>query len=128
MWTAIIDNKTLENGVLRIGVVYTDGNSKFTESIDMTGGTADILDVKLKSRLATLNSTDALFSEVAQGAYDATIPKGVTGIEDFLNKYRIAQSAKRVVDLGLMASDDPVFTAALADAQKAFDPSYLGRF
>jgi len=63
-WTAIIVSKDYSKGILLVGIEYTDGNETFGESIDMTGGTLDVLNQKIQDRLNTLNTTSTLISDV----------------------------------------------------------------
>lgn len=63
-WTATIVSKDYSKGVLLVGVEYTNGNETFSESIDMTGGTLDVLNQKIQGKLNTLNATSDLISDI----------------------------------------------------------------
>lgn len=63
-WTAKIVSKDYKNGTLFVGVEYTDTMSTFSESIDLTGGSIDVLNQKIQGRLNTLTVTEKATTDV----------------------------------------------------------------
>ncbi len=53
------------NGSVTVTAQYSNGVDVFDETIDMTGGTLDVLTQKVQNRLNTLNINEALFTELA---------------------------------------------------------------
>ncbi len=64
MWTAKITSKDYNKGILYVGVEYTDLTTLFTESIDMTGGSMEVLQLKIQTRLNTLNQTEVFLQDL----------------------------------------------------------------
>lgn len=125
MWQAIIESKSYDNGVLRVGVIFTNGSQKVLESIDMTGGTIDVLNAKIEGRLNTLNANDSLLAGVVTGNFTPVV-KPPSPLESFKVKLIVLESAKKARDLGLI--DDSVYQTYLSDIQKDFDVAFIGNF
>lgn len=143
MWSSKILNSSYTNGVLIVTMEYTDGNSTFSEPIDMTGGDEKTLHRKVQSRLDTLEATAALNAKIASGPFVPVIPP--QSPETTLRvAVRHLEAVKKASDLGLLtpavapatmttimtpSSDAPVATDPVAEAtaaaQAVFDPSLV---
>jgi len=67
MWTATITEKVFENGKLRIGISYVDGQRIVNESIFSTS--MQNLDNVVTNRIAELQALDTFSSELTVGTY-----------------------------------------------------------
>jgi hypothetical protein len=123
MWTSEIFSKQKVNDKFIVVVKFINGTESFTESIDMTGGTAEVLARKVASRLATLNDSDTLEPQVSVGAYTPNVPTD-TALA-FKAAIKRLTSLKRAVDLGLITTASPVYVQGVAAVQAAFDPSFI---
>jgi len=127
MWAAKIADKQYLNGALFVNVFYSNGTASFNEIIDLTGGSVDILSSKIQGRLDTLNASDAALTGITLGTFTPTT-KPDSSLQTFLAALKVLRSAQTAVDLKLMASSDKAFTDALAAAQAAFSPTFIGQF
>lgn len=64
MWSATIVGKNSTQGVLHVGVEYTNGTETFIEVMDATGGNLDGISIKIKSKLVSLNSNEVLIADL----------------------------------------------------------------
>lgn len=120
MWGSEIVGKDFTNGVLKVQVRYsTQGQTPITEWIDMTGGSSDILEEKIRSRLATLNDSADLISAIKNGSF---VPKqkATTDRETYFNAYLKLDRLDRAAALGIIDRSDPEYVEALNAAKSAF--------
>lgn len=109
MFTHKIISKEFENGVLVLGVEFTDGTKTFTEAIkpqDEVG-----LKYWLKQRLASLDGLDSLENITVGEAVDLTEPEQIlTPTEIKKREIQLAKSElfilKQEVDLGLVSQSE----------------------
>lgn len=127
MWNAIIESKAQNAGSYQVGIVYTNGISKFSEALDLTGQDVTSLNTKVQARLDSLNKAQSLDTAVILGNFVSSV-LGNTPLSIFNQKLRVLQNAKMAVDLGLLQNTDPAYATALSDATKAFDVAFLGHF
>lgn len=124
MWQAIIDSKSDVNGVVIVGVVYTNGVTKTLEAIDMTGGSMDTLNNRIQSRLNTLDANDLLLGSIVLGPFTPTT-KPQTDAQIFQAALNHFQSCERCVDRGLIQKTDKEYTDAQAAMIAAFNVSFI---
>lgn len=62
MWTAKIVSKEYTKDILQVGIEFSDGVKTFSESIDMTGGSYETLQLKIGARISTFETTATLSS------------------------------------------------------------------
>lgn len=119
MWQSRITNKVFNNGVLLVDVQFYNEDSSIIKSIDMTGGSLDVLSQKIQSQIDTLNATDDLVSQIQTGEFTPNIPE----VDPEIQAISDLQKAKQLVDLGLITTDDIQYTTALSTAQGAVKTS-----
>jgi hypothetical protein len=126
MWGAEIVGKTYaKNGALTVQVKYTkSGADPIIETIDMTGGSGDVLDIKIRARLETLNTTDSLVSEIKTGPYTPK-QENESARDQFLVAYRKLERLDRLATLGIIQDMDPEYIAAQEEAKKLFSIDFL---
>lgn len=73
-WTAIIESKNYTRGIATVGVIFTNEQDKFSESLDLTGGSLEVLNSKIIARLAILNTSTDFIDKVVVGPYTPTEP------------------------------------------------------
>lgn len=59
-WTATVVSTDYNNKILLVGVSFTNGQTTFTDSFDMTGGNLDSLTQRIQGRLNLLSINDSL--------------------------------------------------------------------
>lgn len=126
-WTATIKQKGIQDKAFLVNVLYDNGSIQFNEILDMTGGSVQVLSDRIASRLALLETTQALIPQIATGPFTPTVASQTpqTPLQIFKGKLRILQNAQILVNLGLLATGDSGYTQAFSDAQAAFDPSFV---
>lgn len=62
MWKATIASKDLDKSRLLIGVEFTNGERTYSESLDMSGSSYELLVSTIESILARLNANDTLIT------------------------------------------------------------------
>lgn len=123
MWTSNIINKRKDNEKFFIDVLYTNGMEKFIENIDMTGGSVNVVNIKIADRLNTLNASDTLETQVTLGNFIPTKP--VTLENAFLEALKHFQACKRAVNLGLITDKDKIFVDAFDAVLASYDPTFI---
>lgn len=123
MWTSQIVNKTKNKGVVTVDVLYTDGANSITESIDMTGGSMDVLNRKVAGKISTLTANDNLISQIPSGSFTAVVTPSPQ--ENFIAALRRCQSCQRAVDLNLISKNDKVYVDALANLKSLYNESFI---
>lgn len=113
MWTSKIVGKRYENGALFIDLHFLNGEASVARTIDLTGGSLDVLSQKIQAQLDTLNATEALVEQVILGDFTPVV---LESKEDPLQKLR---ALKEQVDLGVIEETDPKIAEALAEAKQA---------
>lgn len=136
MWNAKILNTNYSPGLFVVTVEYSNGDKTFTEPIDMTGGSKEVLSQKIQSRLDTINATETLnlSGDIIPGPF---IPIEIP--EDpaltFNKAVRVVENTKRLQDLGIIdasvtspkpvsSSPDPL-SEAVQIAKDSYDPEFL---
>lgn len=112
MWTSKIVGKRLESGALYVDIHFVNGEASIARTIDLTGGSLDVLSQKVQDQLNTLNTTDTLATNIVIGDFTPDVPdadpKGIA-----LANLR---QTKELVSLGVIKDTDP----QVADALTAF--------
>jgi len=124
MWTSTIESKNYNKGVLILNVVFSNGNEMFNESFDMTGGSLDIVNERIKARLGGLQASENLDIQIPLGAFTPTSNPATTQ-EAFMAALRRVRSCQRAIQLGLMTDKDQIYIDALASLQASFDLSFI---
>jgi isopentenyl diphosphate isomerase/L-lactate dehydrogenase-like FMN-dependent dehydrogenase len=126
MWGAEITGKQYgKDGVLQIQVKFSKaGADPIVETIDMTGGSEDVLDIKIKARLETLNTTDELVSAIPIGTYTPK-PEATSDRDTFLAAYRKLERLARAADLGLIEKTDKDYVEALNEAKASYSIDFM---
>lgn len=119
MWTSKIVGKRVENGALFVDVHFINGDASIARTVDMTGGSLDVLSLKIQSQLDTLNTTDDLFTQIIVGEFTPII-QDVSSQEEALNNLR---KAKELVDLGVIDDTDPQVLDALTAVKESINPT-----
>lgn len=108
----------MENGALFVDIHFLNGEASLARTIDMTGGSLEVLSRKVQSQIDTLNTTDLLAEEIVEGDFTPMIPESKL---DPLNELR---KIKEFVNLGVVDAADPKVQAAI-DAAKQVIPNQL---
>lgn len=129
MFTHKIISKEFENGVLVLGVEFTDGVKVITETVkpqDEEG-----FKYWLKSRLASLNSLNELEKVTVDSIVDLTEPvnartQAEIDRDAWLEKYtRWVNIKKNLIDTGILTGSEKQVTDYLADVKAGFKASYI---
>lgn len=123
MWTAEIQNSDYSNGVLTVGVKYTNGTSEVAEKLDMTGGSMDVLSQKVQNRLSALETTEALNAQIKTGAFTPVVPPESPEIA-LRAAVRHLEAVQKATDLGLLPAKTEL-DAAKAKVQELFTPEMV---
>lgn len=131
MYTHKIISKEFENGVLVLGVEFTDGVKVITEAVKPQ----DEIGFKhwVNARLASLNSLNDLEKVTINTSVDLTIPvppdtRTAAEIErdEWLVKYRRWVNIKKnLIDTGVLIGNEAPVVAYLADVKAGFKPGYI---
>lgn len=128
-WTAQITSVGRVSGDVAVVVNYTDGQTTLSESYRAT--TPDLLKQTVLNRLASLTAADEGFAKIAVGPVvpDVPPPPDPSPVDEKRAAFFAALAELRklndVLALGVIDKSDARLLAALADAQKTFDPKYL---
>lgn len=126
MWQAEIESKTFENGVLKIGVQYTNGTQKFSESIDLTGGDMKTLSIKIQSKLDTLNASEATNTAIMLGNFSAPVPdQAEVDKQIYFSDLQTLQKMQSLIDSGIKDAQDKDFTDLQLKIKAEFKPEYV---
>lgn len=101
--------------MLMVDVQFTSGDTSVIKTIDMTGGSMDVLNQKIQSQIDTLNASDDLLTQIPIGPFTPVLPTP----DPEIAAIGALQQAKQLVDLGVITTDDPQYTDALSTAQDA---------
>ncbi len=141
MWKATIQGKNFQNGKMTVDILFSSDTLNFVETIDMTGGSMDVLSLKVQHRIDGLNASDALHDAIQLGDFTPVIPIiEPTPSEILAQAIQHLEKVQKAKELGLLpdatvtpivtvpvsqpASNDPLAEATAA-AQAAFDPSLI---
>ncbi len=133
-WTAQIIKKENAEGRLRVFVDYTnsDGGYIFKVPYDYYDSfSADDLNDKIKRRILQLNNlsekeVDVPLSTTVSSEYVAPSPTTKqTEVATWSVLYVKLRRIKQLVDLGVIKSDDALYTNALQDVISGFKEEYL---
>lgn len=130
-WSADITSKSItSNRDVQISVTYTDGiSSTFVEVYRSTS--PDILNQTIKNRLEALAAADVAIDNVKTGPVtispivipDPTIPDPKEALfNTALSQVRLFTE---LVQLNILDPDDSNLIAAIAEARKNYDPTFL---
>lgn len=129
MFTHKIISKEFENGVLVLGVEFTDGVKVITEGVkpqDETG-----FKYWLKSRLASLNSLNDLEQVTVNTSVDLSDPVDTRSQveidrDNWLVKYRLWVRVKNtLIDTGIITAANPKATALLNEVKAGLKAEYI---
>ncbi len=129
-WTVFLDQSTVEDGIIVIPVVFTDGNTKIPDTLRFPGSSA-LLDIQntIQARLDKLNNIDVVKTKIPTGAFVAPVPVPPTPEEtartQFLSDVQIFRQMNRAVTLGLKTVLDPDYIALQKTIQGEFLDAYL---
>ncbi len=124
MWKAIIENKNYTDGKLTVVVVFTNDKVKFAETIDLTGGSVEVLNQKITSRLNTLNASETFETQIPMGDF-VPAPMIPSLQEEFFTALRRLETLKRLVNAEILTDADQVYVDALALVKKTYDPTFI---
>lgn len=97
-WTAKIESKSFEKGVLQVGVVYTSGTDTFSESYQIYSNVD--LDNRIASRLSQLEELENISIDI--GEYSPLVTS-TNAKQERLGELR---EVKELVDLGVLDEND----------------------
>lgn len=129
MFTHKIISKEFENGVLVLGVEFTDGVKTITEGVkpqDEAG-----FKYWLQSRLTSLNSLAALETVTINTSVDLTDPVVVKTQAEldkeewFSDFYKWVKIKTTLVDTGVLTGSETQIVALLNKVKTGFKPAYL---
>jgi len=130
MFTATIKSKEKVGGAIRVTVEFSDGTTSVTETCvpqDRNGFVHWV-----KSRLATFNGADELDQEYAENdTVDIAEPTPVEPTQEekdfaeWMRKFRRLQTVQELVDLGIVANDNPKVVALRNDLQSTIKVTYI---
>lgn len=123
MWTAEITDISFTGSVFTVTVYYTapvgSTAGSFGEVMDVTGGTPDVVNQKITTRLSTINANESLCRSIVRGP---VTPASSTLTPDnaLLAAKNNLATLKQDVDLGILAATDQIYIDALSAAQVAY--------
>lgn len=100
MWNAKILNSTYGPASLVVRVEYRNGEAVLTEDIDMTGGSIEVLNRKVQSKIDTLETTETLNDLILTGDFVPSVKD--SDISTFRESVRKVEELKRLTDLGII--------------------------
>lgn len=131
MYTHKIISKEVENGVLVLGVEFSNGTDVVTEAVKPS----DAVGLKrwVKARIASLNSLKELESlnidDVVDTSEAVTADTRTTqeiAKDEWFVKYRKwVQIKETLIDTGVLIGDEPKIASFLADVKAGFQPAYV---
>lgn len=131
MFTHKIISKEFENGVLVLGVEFTDGTKTITESVKPQ----DEVGFKywLRSRLASLNSLSQLETVNVGDSVDPTesVPvdtrtQAEKDRDAWLEKYaKWVRIKTTLIDTGVLTGNETQVQTFLSDVKSGFKPAYI---
>lgn len=129
MWTAQIESKKIEKGVLQIGVIYSNGTDSFTVVYPLETPNFEGLKTQVKNRLANLNGLETLATSINVGVMPDPVVVTPTQAEldqaEFLKDYTKWQKVKKAIDVGILTGNEAPVVALLAEVKSEFKPAYL---
>lgn len=133
MYTAKIQNKTIENGILTVNVEFTNGVTTLIEwcKPQDEGG----LKYWVKARLDALNSASDIYSKYSDGStvdVSSTVVSPVVQTQaeidrdKWLKKYNKWVKIKTtLIDTGILTAADPTLVTLKGKVQSDYLPEYL---
>lgn len=130
MWTAKIIEKDLVNGVIKVTVLFTNGNDKVTETCIPQDKNGFLFWVK--SRLATFNSSESINTEYSVNSIiDVTepAPEAPTATElaqqAWFSDYMKLQGVQKLIDLGVLTGNETPVINLRNKVKTRFLPAYI---
>lgn len=129
MFTSSIISKSFFNGDLKVEVEFTDGTSKWTES--MVVRNAIDLNQKIKNRLETLNEQEQFFGSITTGTYHPTDTPIIAPTQATLDKsewfrdFNRLERIQKLIDLGALTGTEAAIVNLLNKVKSNFKPAYI---
>ena len=133
MYTAKVQNKAMNNGVLTINVVFSDGTTSIMESCQPSND--DNFKNWVQGRLNQLNAGPVVASKYNDGdVVDLTHPAPVTPTMTaadiaqqawFKNYYKWTKIKTTLIDTGILTGNEPKLVALKAKVISDFLPAYI---
>jgi hypothetical protein len=134
-WIVIIESSEVTVQGLQINAVFTDQVSRKERRGIIVSPTATLADIKrtLKTVADRYEAADAMIAQLKAlptGQIDLTVaddklPDGEAERLAFFSLWQQWQSAKRKVDAGIVADDDPDVVTLRDAVRKAYQPAFL---
>lgn len=133
MWTTILNSIKRNGGEIEINVGFNNGEDGFTKIFSFGGGTTrDQILLTIKRFVTSLNEQDVTKATLAPGSIDlSTVTEPTytpTARELFSQKVSKLQSAKRAVDLGVIASNNTAYVNLLDSVKADMKAEYIDLF
>lgn len=130
MWTAKVIEKDLVNGVIKVTVLFTNGNDQVTETCIPQDKNGFLFWVK--SRLATFNSSESINTEYSVNSIiDVTepAPEAPTATElkqqAWFSDYMKLQGVQKLIDLGVLTGNETPVINLRNKVKTGFLPAYI---
>jgi len=143
-WVASIDKIIQGLGNTSAAVSYsTDDGTGRSQTVNYLARTADELNTTIQNRLDVLQSADDAFGDFASGPFSPPAvtaepiggggaikvePPAPTPLQQFQQAMQALNSYQRAIAVGVLASDDAGYLAAVASAKALFSTDFLGQF
>ena len=130
MWTAKLIEKDLVNGVIKVTVLFTNGNDQVTETCIPQDKNGFLFWVK--SRLATFNSSESINTEYSvNSTIDVTepAPEAPTATQltqqAWFSNYMKLQGVQKLIDLGVLKGNETSVVNLRNKVKTGFLPAYI---
>lgn len=118
-WTAQVTNKVTESGVVKVTVSYGDGANDFSETYRSQNPTVNWIPDTVRNRIVMLDVADAY--DIPIGLVTPSEPVAPTDERLFRSRCRALEIVKVMIDLGVVASDNPKILALISWITNNYD-------
>lgn len=129
MWTAQIESKKIEKGILHIGVIFSNGSDSFTVVYPLENPNFESFKNQVKNRLSNLNGLDTLLGTINTGTVPDPIVTQPTQAEldrqQFITDYSRWVNVKKAIDVGILTGSEAPVLTLLNKVKAEFKPAYL---
>ncbi len=123
MYNATIESKKFDKGVIQVGVIYSDGNDKFTEVYGVSS--SEELDTIICGRLKTFNEVKNI--SISTGSYTKPVDSTDSALVEFRRSIKFLETMKKLIDLGVKGADDSDYIDLVSLAKSQFKSEYLDK-
>lgn len=112
-WTATVTQKSVNNGMMNVGIQFTDGTKTVIENYRSSFPTEEWLKRTVRDRITYLSALDSFDATIGIGTVTPLGPDPVTPDEQnlFMNRVRLLGLVKMMIDMGVITQNNAKVTA-----------------